>query len=89
MTYLPNKVNENIFRSIYYEDDLDKLAGYYKLSENLIGDDSYVVDDLWKNFKEDKEIYSFDKLWDRIDNELREHGINANLYSSKRLITNG
>ncbi|WP_234851444.1 Mbov_0392 family ICE element protein [Mycoplasmopsis bovis] len=80
MTYLPNKVNENIFRSIYYEDDLDKLAGYYKLSENLIGDDSYVVDDLWKNFKEDKEIYSFDKLWDRIDNELREHGINANLY---------
>ncbi|WP_350222683.1 Mbov_0392 family ICE element protein [Mycoplasmopsis bovis] len=32
MTYLPNKVNENIFRSIYYEDDLDKLAGYYKLS---------------------------------------------------------
>nr|WP_307907001.1 hypothetical protein [Mycoplasmopsis bovis] len=50
MTYLPNKVNENIFRSIYYEDDLDKLAGYYKLSENLIGDDSYVVDDLWKNF---------------------------------------
>nr|WP_307909620.1 hypothetical protein [Mycoplasmopsis bovis] len=72
MTYLPNKVNKNIFRSIYYEDDLDKLAGYYKLSENLIGDDSYVVDDLWKNFKEDKEIYSFDKLWDRIDNELRE-----------------
>nr|WP_307922679.1 hypothetical protein [Mycoplasmopsis bovis] len=51
MTYLPKKINENIFRSIYYEDDLDKLAGYYKLSENfLIGDDSYVVDDLWKNF---------------------------------------
>nr|WP_307924999.1 hypothetical protein [Mycoplasmopsis bovis] len=73
MTYLPNKINENIFRSIYYEDDLDKLAGYYKLSENLIGDDSYVVDDLWKKlFKEDEDIYSFDKLWDRIDNELRE-----------------
>nr|WP_307918841.1 hypothetical protein [Mycoplasmopsis bovis] len=55
MTYLPKKVNENIFRSIYYEDDLDKLAGYYKLRRNfLIGDDSYVVDDLWKNFKEDK-----------------------------------
>nr|WP_307920120.1 hypothetical protein [Mycoplasmopsis bovis] len=36
MTYLPNKVNENIFKSIYYEDDLDKLAGYYKLSENLV-----------------------------------------------------
>nr|WP_307925173.1 hypothetical protein [Mycoplasmopsis bovis] len=73
---------KNIFRSIYYEDDLDKLAGYYKLSENLIGDDSYVVDDLWKNFKkEDEDIYSFDKLWDRIDNELREQGINANLYS--------
>nr|WP_307935961.1 hypothetical protein [Mycoplasmopsis bovis] len=34
MTYLPNKVNKNIFRSIYYEDDLDKLAGYYKLSKN-------------------------------------------------------
>nr|WP_307937057.1 hypothetical protein [Mycoplasmopsis bovis] len=52
MTYLPKKVNENIFRSIYYEDDLDKLAGYYKLSVKLlIGDDSYVVDDLWKNFK--------------------------------------
>nr|WP_307923241.1 hypothetical protein [Mycoplasmopsis bovis] len=50
MTYLPKKINENIFRSIYYEDDLDKLAGYYKLRK-LIGDDSYVVDDLWKNLK--------------------------------------
>nr|WP_307918083.1 hypothetical protein [Mycoplasmopsis bovis] len=28
-----------------------------------------------KNFKEDKEIYSFDKLWDRIDNELREQAL--------------
>nr|WP_307927382.1 hypothetical protein [Mycoplasmopsis bovis] len=42
-----------------------------------------------KLYKEDEEIYSFDKLWDRIDNELREQGINANLLSSKRLITNG
>nr|WP_307926060.1 hypothetical protein [Mycoplasmopsis bovis] len=37
MTYLPKKINENIFRSIYYEDDLDKLAGYYKLRKlNLV-----------------------------------------------------
>nr|WP_307915605.1 hypothetical protein [Mycoplasmopsis bovis] len=57
MTYLPKKVNENIFRSIYYEDDLDKLAGYYKLRGNLIGDDSYVVDDLWKNFKKEDEKF--------------------------------
>nr|WP_307937332.1 hypothetical protein [Mycoplasmopsis bovis] len=71
MTYLPKKVNENIFRSIYYEDDLDKLAGYYKLSKEL-GDDSYVVDDLWKNFKNKEDIHWFDELWDELDNELRE-----------------
>ncbi len=28
-----------------------------------------------KTFKEDEEIYSFDKLWDRIDNELREQAL--------------
>ncbi len=77
MTDLPDKVNKNIFRSIYNENDLDKLAGYYKLSENLAYDED---DDLWDNFKEDQGIYPIADLWDRMDNELREYGTNANLY---------
>ncbi len=77
MTHLPDKVNENIFRSIYDKEDLDDLAGYYKLSENLAYDED---DDLWDNFKEDQGIYPIADLWDRMDNELREYGTNANLY---------
>ncbi len=77
MTDLPDKVNKNIFRSIYNENDLDKLAGYYKLSENLAYDED---DDLWDNFKEDQGIYPIADLWDRMDNELKKYGTNANLY---------
>ncbi|RXF19577.1 hypothetical protein EG859_15310, partial [Enterococcus faecalis] len=32
MADLPTTINKNIYKSIYNENDLDKLAGYYKLS---------------------------------------------------------
>ncbi len=34
MTYLP-KINKNTISQFIYENDLDKLAGYYKLSERI------------------------------------------------------
>ncbi len=79
MTHLPDKVNDNIFRSIYHENDLDKLAGYYKLSEELAYED-YETTELWDNFKAHKKIYPIADLWDRMDNELKKYGTNANLY---------
>ncbi len=75
MTDLPDKVNKNIFRSIYNENDLDKLAKYYQLSKELAYED-YETTNIWSYFENDQEIYSFDALWDSEVEELRDKGRN-------------
>ncbi len=77
MTHLEDYINKNIYKSIHQENDLNKLAGYYKLSENLIDDDSYEVNDLGEDFLNKENIHKVDDLWDRKVDELRDKGRNA------------
>ncbi|MBT1318959.1 hypothetical protein FCL55_00965 [Mycoplasma bovis] len=87
MTHLEDYINKNIYKSIYHEDDLDKLAGYYKLSENLIDDDSYEANDLGENFLNNENIYKVDDLWEKVDYDLKIKGMEANIYLANDLLS--
>ncbi|MBT1325459.1 hypothetical protein FCL67_00110 [Mycoplasma bovis] len=77
--YLPTKINKKIYKSIHQENDLDKLAGYYKLSKELV-DNSYEVTDLWEDFLNKEDIHRLDDLWKQLDIDLKTNGVGANLY---------
>ncbi|UUM25191.1 hypothetical protein NQV05_02180 [Mycoplasmopsis agalactiae] len=81
MTYITDDINKEIYKSIYKEEDLDKLAGYYKLSEDLANGEAYEEDsELWNKFLTDEDIRWRADLWEQIDYDLKTNGIEANLY---------
>ncbi|UUM25193.1 hypothetical protein NQV05_02190 [Mycoplasmopsis agalactiae] len=81
MTYITNDINKKIYESIYQEEDLDKLAGYYKLSEGLANGEAYEEDSqIWKDFVSVENIHRIDWLWQLKDYELKAYGTDANLY---------
>ncbi|MBT1325303.1 hypothetical protein FCL73_03485 [Mycoplasma bovis] len=78
MADLPTRTNKNIYKSIHQENDLDKLAGYYKLSKELV-DNSYEANDLWEDFLNEENIHRLDDLWRQLDIDLKTKGLGANL----------
>ncbi|WP_350222726.1 Mbov_0392 family ICE element protein [Mycoplasmopsis agalactiae] len=87
MTYITDDINKKIYESIYQEEDLDKLAGYYKLSEDLANGEAYEEDsELWNKFWTDEDIHLRADLWEQIDNDLKTNGIEANLYLANDLL---
>ncbi len=86
MTHLEDYINKNIYKSIHQENDLNKLAGYYKLSENLIDDDSYEVNDLGEDFLNKENIHKVDDLWEKVDYDLKTNGMKANIYLASDLL---
>ncbi len=87
MTHLEDDINKNIYKSIHQENDLDKLARYYKLSENLIDDDSYEANDLWEDFLNEENIHKVDDLWEKVDYDLKINGMEANIYLANDLLS--
>nr|WP_307923148.1 hypothetical protein [Mycoplasmopsis bovis] len=55
MADLPTRINKNIYKSIHQENDLNKLAGYYKLSKELV--DDFEVTDIWDDFLNKEDIH--------------------------------
>ncbi|UUM25883.1 hypothetical protein NQV05_01935 [Mycoplasmopsis agalactiae] len=87
MTYITDDINKEIYKSIYKEEDLDKLAGYYKLSEDLANGEAYEEDsELWNKFWIDENIHVRTDLWEQVDRDLKTNGINANLYLASDLL---
>ncbi|MCE6056615.1 hypothetical protein J7889_03395 [Mycoplasmopsis agalactiae] len=81
MTYITDDINKKIYESFYKEEDLDKLAGYYKLSEDLANGEAYEEDsELWNKFLTDEDIRWCADLWEQIDYDLKTNGREANLY---------
>ncbi|TKA59184.1 hypothetical protein MBOVa_3780 [Mycoplasmopsis bovis 8790] len=88
MTKLTDDINKNIYKSIYQEEDLDKLAGYYKLSEDLAYGEAYEEDSqIWNEFLTDEDIHRCADLIDQINNDLKTNGINANIYLANDLLS--
>ncbi|MCE6061643.1 hypothetical protein J8A71_01885 [Mycoplasmopsis agalactiae] len=87
MTYITDDINKEIYKSIYQEEDLDKLAGYYKLSEDLANGEAYEEDsELWNKFWIDENIHVRTDLWEQVDRDLKTNGIDANLYLASDLL---
>ncbi|MCE6090907.1 hypothetical protein J7894_02555 [Mycoplasmopsis agalactiae] len=81
MTYIADDINKKIYESIYQEEDLDKLAGYYKLSEDLANGKAYEEDSqIWNEFLTNEDICRRADLWEQIDYDLKTNGREANLY---------
>ncbi len=77
MADLPTRINKNIYKSIHQENDLNKLAGYYKLSKELV--DDFEVTDIWDDFLNKEDIHRLDDLWKQLDIDLKTKGLGANL----------
>lgn len=84
MTYLTDDLNKNIYKSIYHEDNLDKLAGYYKLSYDLF---NATADNLWEDFLNKEDIHTCSELWEQIDIDLKTNGMEANIYLANDLLS--
>ncbi|TKA59183.1 hypothetical protein MBOVa_3770 [Mycoplasmopsis bovis 8790] len=84
--YIDKDLMVKMFNAIYAENDLDKLAGYYKFIEGWANNEPYIDSELWNEFLIEKNIFPIDDLIDQINNDLKTNGINANIYLANDLL---
>lgn len=83
---LDEKLNEKIYDSIKNLRDLDKLVKIAKLIDELQLTKSVKDSTLFEWFIRSNDIYQFEELWAKIDKNIRENGLNGQVFLASDLI---
>lgn len=82
---LNKDIKSKVITKLVSENSFDTLVSIYKFTSDLV-DCSVEEHPLSNIFFKDKDIHSFHDLWEQIDIDLKQNGIDANIYLLKDLL---